>query len=130
MGRVDPEEPAVFWSLLGTGVVLGASGIVLAAINIVAALNDEDFTVSLGGLLLGVGVGLGLLAVLKRRFQRIARAGGAMVMLGPVVAGWALGGGLDELFQDHPVQLILATLLFVVSVGVTAGGFVVSGRRT
>ncbi len=65
--------------------------------------------------------GLTFLAVLKRRFHRISGAEGALVMLGPVLAGWALGGGLDELFQDHPVQLILATHFFVVGAGVAAG---------
>jgi hypothetical protein len=129
MDRVGSNESsAVFWSLLGVGILLCGLGLVLGIVNLLAAANDEDFTVSLGGLLLGVGLGLCQLAGLNRRFDRIPAAGGALVAVGSVVTGWAVGGGLDELLQDHAGQFVLAAIFVVIGVALAAGGWVLAFR--
>lgn len=129
MDRVSSNEStAVSWSLLAAGVLLCGLGLVLAVGNIMAAANDEDFTVSLGGLLFGAGLGLLQLAGLNRRFGRIPPAGGSLVAVGSVVTGWAVGGGLDELLQDHASQFVLAAVFMVIGVAVAAGGWVLAFR--
>lgn len=96
-----------FVSLTKVSTILGTTiaglGFGSAADNVVRFNQDRPFTVSLGGLLVGLGVAI----VLTGRLNAIRTGGGwagamriALVVLGSLLAGWALGGGLDNLFRE------------------------------
>jgi len=126
---VTSERPQVlFWTLLASGILFALVGLVLSVRGLVDALSDESFTVSLGGLLFGIGAALLLLAALREGGDPLHPLGSVMVVAGCVVAGWALGGGADEILGGDTGGFVVAAGVAVVGAGVAAGGCMVGGR--
>jgi peptidoglycan/LPS O-acetylase OafA/YrhL len=122
------RSPALFWSLLTVGIAVTLVGVTMAMVDIAAALDDEDFTLSLGGLVLGIGLALLLLAAMAERGGRLHPVGSAMVAVGVVVAGWALGGGVDELVRDRLGGFAVAAVAVVLGAALATGGYVIASR--
>jgi hypothetical protein len=60
---VEPTRPLGIATLV-RGIVIAIAGAVMATANVLAALDDRTFTVSLGGLLFGLGCGTLLVGLL------------------------------------------------------------------
>ena len=87
-------------AVIAVGALLAVIGAVSTVVSVIAAVDDEAFTVSLGGLLLGLGIGTVLVgAVLLRRAERPRRLILARVVLGATFLGYLIGGVVDELLR-------------------------------
>jgi len=103
-GEVIPRS-AEHWSpdelrvlsllLLVAGGLLVVVGAVSAAASVVAALDDRAFTVSLGGLVLGLGAGLLIVGLLLTRADRPGGLVIATAVLLPTLTGYVAGGLSD-----------------------------------
>jgi peptidoglycan/LPS O-acetylase OafA/YrhL len=100
MGAMDPTSARWRVALIAIGALLALVGTISALANVVAAVDDKAFTVSLGGLLFGLGNGTVLVgATLLRREERPRSLVVAAVVVGPTFIGYLIGGVLDELLR-------------------------------
>jgi len=81
------------------GATITGLGLGNAADNVVRFNRDRPFTVSLGGIFVGLGVGIILASRLAARGATRPRWLLVVVELGSLLAGYAVGGGLDDLLR-------------------------------
>jgi hypothetical protein len=86
------------------GATVTGLGVGSAADNVVRFNQDRAFTVSLGGVLVGFGLGGMLIGRLVARGATKPRWLLLLVEFGTLLAGWALGGGLDNLLSESAGQ--------------------------
>src|SRR5579872_6415217 len=102
-GPRSPGRTAGVAALTIAGLALAGGGVGNGVDNIVSHAHGQDWTVSLGGTVAGVGVALLLAAILLR--MRAARWWSyALVAFGALLAGYGLGGGIDDLLGEMDRQ--------------------------
>jgi hypothetical protein len=114
---------AVGLAVLGAGIGDGID-------NIVSHAHGQDWTVSAGGSLVGVGAALLLVGVLLRRGASWWSY--VLVVLGAIGAGYSLGGGIDDLLREMDGQshhFMPGMLCFGLGIGLCVVGML-TPRRT
>jgi hypothetical protein len=108
------------------GATIIGLGLGSAADNVVRFNQNRPFTVSLGGVIAGVGLGILLAGRLIARGA--AGPGWALVVLqfGTFLGGYALGGGLDDLLREsrgEPYSFTFGAALAGLGCGLAAVGW-------
>lgn len=139
-----PHRPVTYGSLLSmsrkvafTGVIL-ATGLTIAGWgigggidNIVTWSQGRGWTASAGGSEAGIGVALVLVALLLRR-PRTRWWSYVLCSLGAVLAGYSLGGGVDDLLREidgDGHHLAPGMALFGLGVGLVVVGMMAKCAR-
>lgn len=108
------------------GATITGLGLGNAADNVVRFNQDRPFTVSLGGVFAGLGLGIILVGRLVARGAMRPRWLLVVVELGSLLAGYAFGGGLDDLLRESqggPYSFKLGAAFAGLGCGVAAIGW-------